>query len=79
MKTIYKYIFFTLEAENPKTKVWAVRNKGSQDKLGIIQWYGPWRQYCYFPCVQAVYSIGCLRDIIDFIESISKKEQPEGG
>jgi len=65
------------EAEPPariKTKRWVVWNKRvhvahmSLGALGRIEWYGPWRQYCYMSTIQAVYSKGCLRDIADFIE-----------
>ena len=68
MKTDYQYITFKLVEEKPKTKVWQCCNKKSGGELGIVKWYPAWRQYCYFPTVQAVYSDGCLQDIADFIE-----------
>ncbi len=71
IKTDYKYLIF-VQAPNPgrKTSVWECRNKKSQTVLGHVKWYGAWRQYCYFPMVQAVYNAGCLDDIADFIRQL---------
>jgi len=71
MKTQYQYIHFVLIEEKPKTKVWQCNNNRSGEELGVLKWYSGWRQYCYFPTVQAVYSKGCLDDIADFIKQIS--------
>ena len=69
----YKYIYFELIEEKPKTKVYSCKNNKSNIELGIIKWYPSWRQYCYFPTIQAIYSEGCLIDIIDFISEIRTK------
>ena len=61
-------VYFALETPKAKTKVWIIRNKGSDAELGRVQWHGPWRRYCYFPTGPAVYSTGCLSDIKDFID-----------
>lgn len=66
----YKYINFFLVEQKPKTNVYECRNNKSGVVLGILKWYGPWRQYCYFPACQAVYSKGCLEDINSFIDSL---------
>lgn len=65
----YKYLRFVEEPrpKGRKTGIWSCRNKSSNTELGVIRWNGHWRQYCYFPTVQAVYSAGCLMDIADFI------------
>jgi hypothetical protein len=72
MKT-YQYINFKLIEQKPKTGVYQCRNNKSGVELGLIKWYPAWRQYCYFPTCQAVYSKGCLDDINDFIKEISRK------
>jgi len=69
----YKYINFELIEQKPKTGVCKCCNNKSNIELGIIKWYSPWRQYCYFPTCPAIYSKGCLDDINDFINQISKK------
>lgn len=71
MKTQYQHINFVKVADKPKTTVWSCRNTGSGDELGVVQWYPAWRQYCYFPSQPAVYSVGCLADINDFINQLS--------
>ena len=67
--TDYKYIKINEHVfSNPRTKIWVVSTKSTYIFLGWIKWYAPWRQYCFFPSEQMVFSRGCLRDINDFIE-----------
>ncbi len=68
----YKFVHFVKLYDKLKTSVWSCRNNKSKDELGIVKWHAPWRAYCYFPNVQAVYSSGCLADIQDFILSQMK-------
>lgn len=49
-----------------KTKRWLVENKRAEQPIGTISWYGPWRQYCFYPLPNTVYSAGCLGDITEF-------------
>jgi hypothetical protein len=67
MRTEYRYIRFVKIADKPKTSVWSCRNIRSNAELGLVRWHPAWRQYCYFPTAQAVYSAGCLVDINDFM------------
>lgn len=39
-----------------------VVNKGSNVVLGVIKWYGPWRQYCFFT-TNAIFNPDCLARI----------------
>jgi len=71
----YKYINFRLIETKPKTTVWSCRNNNSEIELGVIKWHPSWRQYCYFPTVQAVYSKGCLIDISDFIDKLMNERK----
>jgi hypothetical protein len=61
---------FELVEEKPRTKVFAVMNKKNEFRLGIIKWYGAWRQYCFFPSEQTVFSVGCMTDINNFIAEL---------
>ena len=72
MKTEYKYIHFVKIVDKPKTSVWSCRNNATRGVLGEVRWYPGWRQYCYFPTTQAVYSAGCLADIQDFIIALKR-------
>jgi hypothetical protein len=62
-----KYIEFNLVEQKPKTSIWAVRNIASQIILGYIKWHPQWRQYCFFPESDTIFSVGCLNDINSFI------------
>jgi len=75
MKTEYKYIYFIKVEDKPKTSVWHCRNQKSHGLLGIVQWFGPWRQYCCFPEPETVFSVGCNRDINHFIDQLSNKHR----
>lgn len=70
MKTEYQYLLFKEAPFKGKTKKFSCLTKNGGVELGIIKWYPGWRQYCYFPIVQAVYSKGCLSDIKDFINQL---------
>ena len=74
MRTEYTYIAFQEigSSESGKTTRWTVRNRRSSDPIGKILWYGPWRQYCFFPDDATVYSVGCLADIQDFIGQLKE-------
>jgi hypothetical protein len=59
-----------------KTKRWAVCSHTSQDSLGIIAWYTPWRKYCFHPGGNTIYEQDCLRDIADFCEAATRNHRP---
>ena len=68
----YKYIHFVKIEDKPKTSIYSCRNNKSNDELGIIKWYPGWRQYCFMPIGECVFSVGCLEDINNFINKITK-------
>lgn len=72
------YIRF-VEVSNPGrlTKIWICENINNGAKLGIIKWYGSWRQYCYFTSPDRIFSVGCLKEISDFIVSRMKERKKE--
>ena len=70
MKTEYEYLEFKETQSTGKTRRFDCLNKKHKERLGEIKWHGAWRQYCYFPLVQAVYSVGCLNDIADFLKQL---------
>jgi hypothetical protein len=73
MKERYRYISFSqVLVKGRTTTTWHCLNNSSRELLGVIQWFGSWRQYCYFPKADTVYSKGCMEDINDFIEQLMK-------
>ena len=72
MKTIKetKYLAFIIAKEKPKTKVISIVNKSANDEIGIIDWYSPWRQYCFTPGYGTVWNNTCLEDVNDVIQML---------
>ena len=62
------YIEYMLIGTRPKTNIYGVFSKSSGDRLGIIKWYASWRQYCFFPELDTVWSKGCLNEVNYLIE-----------
>jgi len=69
LKTEYEYIKFELVEKKPATNVWWCVNKKSDSWIGTVRWYGPWRQYCFFPEMNTVFSVGCMKDVANFVEA----------
>lgn len=65
-----RYMEFDLAGETGKTGIWNIISKSSGFLLGRIKWYGPWRQYCFFPSPQCVFNTGCMADITAFIKEL---------
>ena len=65
-----KYLDFKVIEYKPKTKVVSVTSKLHGDTLGIIKWYGAWRQYAFFPEEGTLFNKSCLDDIINYIEGV---------
>lgn len=66
----YKYIHF-VEGPGPEedSRIWSCRNNKCGDQLGVVTWYGPWRQYVFVSSPGVVFSADCLADIQKFIET----------
>ena len=66
----YKYITFIELEPKPKTKVFAVENKG-HDVLGYVKWHAPWRRYVFIvDAAGNFFCTECLNDIQDFINKL---------
>jgi len=62
-----KYLKFKLIEKKEKTEVWEISSKLHGFRLGVIKWYGSWRQYAFFPEPETVFNKECMEDISDFI------------
>jgi len=69
----YKYIYMVKIPAKTKTKQFEIRNIKSDDRIGVVKWYASWRQYCFFPNGDCVFSVGCLNDIMDFIKMLAQQ------
>ncbi len=75
MKTEYQYIHFIhVPTPTRKTERYFCHNLSGGDMLGVVEWYGPWRQYCFAPVglklTEIVLSKGCMEDVCDFISQL---------
>jgi hypothetical protein len=75
VKTEYEFIHFKKVEDKPKTSVWACMNTENRSVLGHVKWYGPWRQYCFFPEAFVVFHNGCLQDICHFIQQLKEERK----
>jgi len=71
IRTNFQYFTVTLFESKPKTMVLALISRHN-DTLGFIKWYGPWRQYCFFPSIETLFSKGCLADVETVLEEVNK-------
>jgi len=64
---IYNYEYFSVQPlplkKGRKTIEYEVVSNSSGARLAILKWYGPWRQYCFFPMEGTIWNRGCLNDI----------------
>lgn len=58
-----------------KTQVWLVLSVRSGETLGVIRWFGPWRQYTFAPAPSTVFNPGCLREIADKAGYLTNKHR----
>ncbi len=72
----YKYVTMIKTEDKPKTSVFDVYTK-RKDILGEIKWFAQWRQYCFFPEDDCVFSKGCMSDINNFIEQLMDLRKQE--
>lgn len=61
-------MFHELVEQKPKTDVYDVYSKHHITYLGTVKWYAPWRQYCFYPSEETVWSRSCLKEIIEFTQ-----------
>ncbi len=86
MKTIKetKYLLFNAEERaGRKTKVVRIINKSAMSQIATIEWYGAWRQYCFFPNLEfdTVWNNTCLKDVLEVIDMLMKEriiDKPKG-
>jgi hypothetical protein len=58
-----------------KTPIVVVRSKSSGVVLGSIAWFGRWRQFCFHPKADTVFSIGCMNDIAYVIRDLHNERR----
>lgn len=74
MKTRYKYIHFVklLWSKQQSEDFWGCFNNKTGDRLGTVDWFDNWQQYELSTSENAGFTIGCLRDIADFMQQLKE-------
>lgn len=70
MTEIKLYFCLVRKKRNKKTREWVVRKNSHYalaERLGMIKWFGRWRQYVFIPDQNTVWSSGCLTQISEFL------------
>ena len=69
MRTKYKHIEM-----KPEGNTWKVVNTQKKQVLGTIGYYNRWKQFCFVPAANTIFSASCLGDLQEFIVQLI--EQP---
>lgn len=73
LKTKFKWIEFHFVTYKGVTSQWNLKHHDGTF-LGEVYWYTQWRQYCFYPDYDTVFSKGCLEDINTFMVELRKNE-----
>lgn len=60
-----------------KTKRLLVVSKRKLEILGEIKWYGPWRQYVFFPEEATIWNDRCLEDVQEVIKALMAEREDQ--
>lgn len=66
------YMEFDKVGDTGKTEIWNILSESSGFILGQIKWYGPWRQYCFFPSPHSIFNPTGMDDIKKMIAELMK-------
>jgi hypothetical protein len=61
-----------------KTNIWLIRKDSEYalaEHLGIIQWNGSWRKYCFFPDIGTLWDFSCLIEISAFLIRVNREHK----
>jgi hypothetical protein len=73
-----KYLRFFKESNiHKKTFYIHIVNISSNRSIGVIQWYSPWRQYCFYPIRDTIWNKDCLNSIHEVITLLMDERKPK--
>ena len=75
------YLVFRELRDTGKTKVYAVDSLRDGQRLGLIHWYGRWRQYTLEPEHNTIWNKDCLKEIATFLGQlmVERREAAKAG
>ena len=76
--TVFESKFFTIDKlprrQEHRTDFFEVYSHRG-NRLAVIRWYGPWRQYVFFPDRETIWTVGCLSEIQIFINGLMNERK----
>ena len=69
--------FVDVPNHSGKTRKVNVVSKKHGYSLGLIQWFGRWRQYVFVPAPETVFNKDCLRDIAQYLQDMMDERSME--
>ena len=70
-----KYLEFRELPSKPKTKVYAITNKGG-DFFGTIEWKPTWRKYCFLTVeYENWFDSSCLQEIANLLDKLNREHK----
>ena len=69
------YLRFVLVHNTGKTKVYSVDSVSQGGRLGVIRWFGRWRQYTLEPEPDTVWNKDCLREVAGFVDALMQERR----
>ena len=64
----------TKKIKGRKTIIYTVKKDGWM-MLGFVKWHGAFRQYCFYPEKDTMFSKGCLELINCFLDKVNKRHR----
>ncbi len=59
-----------------KTNIYVVEKDHEYGlRLGEVRWYGAFRQYCFYPEKDTMFSKGCLELVNNFLDKVNKRHR----
>ncbi|MDD5589074.1 MAG: hypothetical protein PHP92_03420 [Candidatus Nanoarchaeia archaeon] len=72
-----KYKYITIRQDDNEffndKPVYRIYNNKSDDQIGILSFYKPWKQYVFSSQPECVFNNSCLYDVLDFMENEIQK------
>ena len=70
-----QYLRFIDVEVRQKTKIIAVVNIHHDEQIGVIKWFGKWRQYCFHPNENTIWNKDCLNDVNSVITKLMEERK----
>ena len=70
--------YLTFKDETPegrKTRIIGVYSARHGDWLGMIRWYGAWRQYTFHTAAGSIWNTECLKSIIAKVQEMNDERK----